>query len=99
MEMQTKEDITKAIAKIYHPAIDLTLTELGIVRDIDLWDDTVILTFVFPFPDIPIADKLIQSVNQAIEEAERKMEYIVRIMKEDEKNAFMKKEKAAWKEL
>ena len=54
---------------------------------------------MFPFPDIPIADALIQSVNQVIEEMGFKMEYIVRVMKEEEKIAFLKMEKEAWKGL
>jgi ATP-binding protein involved in chromosome partitioning len=97
--MQTKEAVIRAISEIYHPAINLTLVELGIVQDIDLWDETVIITFVFPFPNIPIAGKLIDSVQQVVEGMGLKLEYIVRIMKEHEKQAFLLKEKKAWKGL
>lgn len=97
--MQTKEAVINAISEIYHPAINLTLVELGIVHDIDLWDETVIITFVFPFPNIPIAGKLINSVQQVVEEIGLKLEYIVRVMKEHEKQAFLLKEKQAWKGL
>jgi hypothetical protein len=55
------------------------------------------MTFVFPFIEIPIADKLIKLVTSPIEEMELKLEYIVRVMKKEEKAAFLRMEKDAWK--
>ncbi|MGE0019462.1 MAG: iron-sulfur cluster assembly protein [Draconibacterium sp.] len=97
--MQTKEQITAELNKIFHPAINLPLMELGILQDVDLWYDTVIVTFVFPFPNIPIADKLIESVKNVVEKMGLQMQYIVRVMKSEEKEAFLKMEKEAWKGL
>jgi ATP-binding protein involved in chromosome partitioning len=99
MEMQTEEQITAELNKIFHPAINLSLMELGILQDIDLWYDTVIVTFVFPFPNIPIADKLIQSIQNVVEKMGLQMQYIVRVMKTEEKEAFLRMEKEAWKGL
>ena len=98
-EMQTIEDITKEISKIPHPAINLSLTELGIVQDIELYEKSVIITFVFPFPDIPIGEKLINSVKQVVDSLGLQLEYIVRVMKKEEKEAFLRMEKEAWKGL
>lgn len=95
--MQTINNINETISKIIHPAINLSLTELGIVQDIEIIDDTVIITFVFPFPDIPIADKLVNMVTVSVEKMGFKLEYIVRIMKEQEKATFLRMEKDAWK--
>lgn len=97
--MQTREAVNNAISEIYHPAINLSLVELGILKDIDLWGETVIVTFVFPFPNIPIADKLINLVQRVVEGMGLKLEYIVRIMKENERKAFLLKEKQGWKGL
>lgn len=98
-ENQSIEKIIESISMIKHPAIDLSLTELGIVQDIELVDDQVIATFAFPFSKIPIADKLISSVEQQVEKMGYKLEYIVRTMKADEKEKFLLLEKQAWKGL
>ncbi len=97
--MQTIEKVIDVISKIIHPAINLSLTELGIVQKIEINDDTVIVTFVFPFPDIPIADKLINTVSTQVEKMGLKLEYIVRVMKKEEKEAFLQMETKAWKGL
>lgn len=97
--MLTTNDIIKSISEVEHPAIHYSLIKLGIIKDIELEDDTVILTFVFPFPGIPIANKLISSISEPIEAMGLQLKYIVRTMKEDEKATFLKLEKEAWKGL
>jgi metal-sulfur cluster biosynthetic enzyme len=94
--IKTLNEIKKEISKVRHPAIDYSLVKLGIVQDIDLLENSVIVTFVFPFPNIPIADKLIASVVEPINRMGLKPEYIVRIMNEDEKARFLQLEKEAW---
>jgi len=47
---------------VKHPAIDRTLTELGILKDITVEGDTVFVTLAFPFPGIPIRELLVESV-------------------------------------
>jgi ATP-binding protein involved in chromosome partitioning len=89
--------VTEAISSVKHPAIDHSLVDLGIVQDIERYtEDVVILTFVFPFPNIPIADKLIAAVESVVKKQGLEMQYIVRIMKEDEKKRFLQMEKEAW---
>ncbi|WP_297090900.1 iron-sulfur cluster assembly protein [uncultured Draconibacterium sp.] len=91
-------EITKEIAKVMHPAINYSLVDLGMVQDIELYtEQLVILTFVFPFPNIPIADKLIASVEKVVQALGFEMQYIVRVMKTDEKQRFLQMEKAGWK--
>lgn len=97
--MKITEKVIDVISKINHPAINYSLTKLGIVKDIELVEDTVILTFAFPFPDIPIVDKLIYTVSESVGAMGFKLEYIVRVMKEEEKKMFLQLEKEAWKGL
>jgi ATP-binding protein involved in chromosome partitioning len=97
--MPTIENVLSAISKVQHPAINYSLLKLGIVKDVELIEDSVIVTFVFPFPGIPIADRLISSISEPIEAMGLKLEYIVRIMKEEEKAIFLQLEKEAWKGL
>ena len=97
--MQTLENVITELLKVQHPAINYSLIKLGIVKDIELNDDTVILTFAFPFPGIPIADRLISSISEPIEAMGLKVEYIVKIMNEEEKATFLQLEGEAWKGL
>lgn len=96
--MRTIEDVADVLTKIGHPAINYSLIELGIVSEIDLEENTVKVVFTFPFPDIPIAATLINSVSEPIESMGLKFEYSTRVMNEDERAMFMQLEKEGWKQ-
>lgn len=96
--MSSAKSVKAAISTVMHPAIDNSLVNLGMVQDIELYTkEVVILTFVFPFPNIPIADKLIGAVESEVNKQGLQMQYIVRIMKPEEKKRFLELEKAGWK--
>lgn len=93
------DTVKNTISAVMHPAIDHSLVDLGMVQDIELYTpEVVILTFVFPMLKIPIADKLIAAVQDAVKSQGLEMQYIVRVMKPDEKKRFLAMEKAAWKD-
>ena len=92
----TQEKITEILLQVKHPAINLSLIELGIATDIELVDKTVLVTFAFPFPNIPIADRLIDSIKHPLKANGLELEYIVRIMNETEKSRFLELEHSAW---
>ncbi|MBN1984690.1 MAG: DUF59 domain-containing protein [Prolixibacteraceae bacterium] len=92
----TQDDVLKILSQVKHPAINLSLIELGIATDIEMVDNEVLVTFAFPFPNIPIADKLINSIKQPLAENGLTMEYIVRLMKEEERKRFLELENSAW---
>lgn len=50
-----KEKIENAIANVMHPAINLSLTTLGIAKEIKISDKKVEVTFAFPSPIFPLA--------------------------------------------
>ena len=95
--MVTKSEVENKISEVGHPAIDYSLVKLGIVSNVLLLGKKVIVDFAFPFPNIPIADKLIDSVKKPIEELGLSYEYNIRTMSEDEKSRFLQLEKEAWK--
>jgi predicted Fe-Mo cluster-binding NifX family protein len=97
MEIEKMNGILSAIAKVMHPAIDLSLTQLGIVKDIDINDNKVEVVFAFPFPNIPIADQLINSVKEPVINLGAEFSYEVVIMTEEEKQEFLRLEASAWK--
>ena len=95
--MKTIYDLAQVITKVPHPFINYSLTELGIVTDIDLEDNLVTLEFAFPFPDIPIRDELVNAVEKVVAELGFEMKYTERVMTNVEKNDFLALEKQGWK--
>lgn len=95
--MNTIFDLAQLITKVEHPYIKESLTNLGIVTDIDLEDNIVQLEFVWPFPNIPIRDELINSIEHVVKELGFSLSFTERIMNPQEKNEFLILEKAGWK--
>ena len=95
--MKTKEEIIEVISGAEHPAINYSLYELGIVKDIEVGDNVVKLKFAFPFPNIPIADTLINSVAMPLQNISYSLDYEIVLMTDEEKSKFMRMETEAWK--
>ena len=93
----TQEEVIQALSQVEHPAISYSLIKLGIVASVELIENKVSVVFVFPFPKIPIADVLINSIAQPIHEMSLEFEYSVRIMNDEERNRFLQLEEEAWK--
>ncbi len=94
--MKTKEDIINAIKHVQHPAIAYSLLELGIVKGVEVEDNTAKISFAFPFDKIPIAMQLINSIAFPIESIGVEFDYQITQMSESAKERFMKMEKAGW---
>lgn len=92
-------NIIQAIENVKHPAINASLTTLGILQDIDIQDNKVQGTLVWPFELVPpqIKQIIITSIENAIKPFGLEFEYKERIMNEDERNKFLELEKANWK--
>jgi len=95
--LNTLFDLAQLITKVEHPYIKDSLTNLGIVTDIDLEDNIVQLEFVWPFPNIPIRQELINSIEMVVKELGFSLSFTERIMTPQEKNEFLVLEKAGWK--
>ena len=94
-----KDEILELLGDIEHPAINYSLIKLGILTDIQFIDNKVKAIFAFPFPRIPIAEKLISSVEITLGNFNIGFEYSTRLMSEHEKQNFLKLEHEAWKGL
>ncbi len=92
----SEEKVRNAVAQVRHPAIDRTLMELGILKDITVEGDKVIITLAFPFPGIPIRELLIESVREPVEEMGAKVEVKTTVMTAEELQAFLAMEQEAW---
>ncbi len=95
--MKSKEDVMKAISEVQHPAIAFSLLDLGIVKDIEVNDDVVNVTFAFPFPNIPIAGQLIHSISGPVESLGYVLKHSIVVMTEEERAKFMSMEARGWR--
>ena len=93
----SEADIRQAIEQVKHPAIDHSLVDLGIVKDVAIAGDKVTLTFAFPFPNIPIGDQLIDSVRLPLESLGAEVEVKTTVMDQGELQKFLAMEQEAWK--
>ncbi|MCF2136830.1 MAG: iron-sulfur cluster assembly protein [Candidatus Thorarchaeota archaeon] len=97
MTQLTDESLRELLLKIKHPAIDLSLLELGIIRKYSVDGDDVNIEFAWPFPGIPIRNQLIYSVQGPLTEIGANLKFTETIMDESEKQRFLMLEQAAWK--
>jgi len=97
--MKTKEEVLESISGVMHPAINNSLVNLGIVKDVIVEDETATVIFALPFPKIPIINDLIFSVSQPIMNLDIKFKYETVLMTEQEKSRFMQLEAQGWKGL
>ena len=57
----SETDIRQAIEQVRHPAIDQTLMDPGIIKDMGIEGEKVTVTSAFSLPGIPINDRLAES--------------------------------------
>lgn len=96
-KIMDKSLVLNTIKIVEHPAIDLTLHELGIVSNIEINDKEVNVTFSFPFPNIPIADNLINSVAIPVKNLGFEFKHRIEIMNDQQRHHFLELEKQAWR--
>ena len=91
--------VIEAIESVKHPAINASLTTLGILQDIDIEDEKLKATLVWPFDLVPpqIKQIIVNSIQNAIKPFNLEFEYNERLMNEEEKEKFLELEKKYWK--
>jgi metal-sulfur cluster biosynthetic enzyme len=98
----TVETVKQAIAEVEHPEISSTLTELGMVENIRLDEETDELTITLMLPTMGVPEEirnyLLQSIAQAVQEVGVKsLKYDVAEMDEASKQSFFSLAQAGWK--
>ncbi|RJS84411.1 DUF59 domain-containing protein [Methanophagales archaeon] len=79
---KSEEDIRQVVADIKHPAIDRTLVDLGIVKEIAVKGNKVLVTMALPFPNKE------DGCGGRVE---------LTIMNQEELQAFLAMEQESWK--
>jgi len=95
----SESEVRKALDQVRHPAIDFTLTELGIVKEVSVIGNSVTITLAFPSAGIPIESRLINSVREPVEELGVEVEVKTTLMNPNEVQEFLAMEQSAWKGL
>jgi len=93
----SEQGVRQTLSEVKHPAIDRTLIDLGILKDITIRNDRVELTLAFPFLEIPIKDHLVNSVREPIKKLGANVEVKIVEMNEEERQAFLAMEEKSWK--
>ena len=92
----SEKDIFNLVDKVKHPAVNCTLRELRITKDISIKDNKVLITMALPFPNIPIIDQLVSSIKEPIEKLDVAVEVKQTVMNQEELQAFLKMEEEGW---
>jgi len=93
------EDVTQAISNVMHPAIDRSLMDLGMIRDIVLTGTNASLNLVIPFPGIPILSFLEKRLEESVKPLGVDLTITIANMNQEEIQKFLAMEKEAWKGL
>ncbi len=95
--MLKEDEVKKIISEVMHPAINLSLVELGMVKEIAVKEGHVSMSLMIPFPNIPILDYLISSLRKPLEQLGADVDIEVKQMTEEEVQYFLNKERENWK--
>ncbi len=97
MEKITQEKAWKMLEKVQHPAINFSLAELGILKDIDISGEMLTITLALPFPEVPIIDTLVNSLVEPLSQYDMEIGVETVLMTEQEKQRFFDLEHQGWK--
>ena len=64
--MPTKENIIECLKTVYDPEIPVNIWDLGLIYDIAIEPNEIILTMTFTSPTCPMMEDLLQQVRDAV---------------------------------
>lgn len=73
MFMKTKEsvlrDVVRSLRMVYDPEIPVNIYDLGLIYDLKIDDDhKVFIEMTLTAPNCPMADELVENVNEAVKD-------------------------------
>ena len=63
----SREDIINEIKKVYDPEIPVNIWDLGLIYDIAINEDTVVIEMTFTSPTCPMMEDILEQVKTNIE--------------------------------
>ena len=85
------------LEKVKHPTIKCSLVKLGIVNDIRLKDNKILVTFAFPYANTSIATDVEISIEHKVRSLGFGFAHKTRMMTEVERARFTQTEIDSWK--
>jgi FeS assembly SUF system protein len=61
-----RQDIIDALKKIYDPEIPVNIWDMGLIYDIDIRDDIIVLQMTFTSPTCPMMEELLAQVRDGV---------------------------------
>jgi len=96
MTSQEEREVNAILAEVNHPAIARSLADLGIVKRVEVEGKKVKMLMLYPFPEIPIKEMLINSVKAPLEGQGYSVEIEEGVMDDEQRQAFLSMEQQAW---
>ncbi|MBQ4129758.1 MAG: DUF59 domain-containing protein [Alphaproteobacteria bacterium] len=66
--MAMKDEIIAALKKIYDPEIPVNIWDMGLIYDIDVGADAVVIRMTFTSPTCPMMEELLEQVRVAAQQ-------------------------------
>jgi len=100
----SNEDVHKALIKVMHPVIERNLIDLGIIKDIVIDGNMVMIIMAFPFIGIPvehiaIRKQIVNSVREQVEMLGAKVQLKLTEMSNEEFQNFLAMERETWNSI
>ena len=61
-----RQDIIDVLKKIYDPEIPVNIWDMGLIYDIDIRDDIIVLQMTFTSPTCPMMEELLAQVHDGV---------------------------------
>ena len=62
----SRDDIIGALKKIFDPEIPVDIWELGLIYDINIGDDEIVITMTFTSPTCPMMEEMLTQVKDNV---------------------------------
>jgi len=97
----SEEKVYRTVGQVIHPAISRTLVELGMLKQVTLENNKVIITLALPILGIPasIKDQLVNSLRKVAAGLGAEAEVRITEMNQEERQAFLAMEQESWEGL
>ena len=66
----SKQDIIDVLKTIFDPEIPVNIWDMGLIYDIDMSNESVIITMTFTSPTCPMMEELLAQVKQSVEKVD-----------------------------
>jgi len=89
--MMTTETVYQGLRRVMHPEIKRSLVELGMIKNVAVLDGRVTVSLALPFKEIPVKDRLVRDVQEAVKKLDSNYQIEVKLieMSQPERAAFM----------